>query len=481
MGEPLHGVRATLIRSKEPALQGSCTHDWVESGRRGPAPHHSGSQSTEPIFSRSCPAFASKMHKKEKGNVAEGRSTLGLARFQLRRSISCLPLLRQTSLCPRQSVHPPWVPASTRALDEPDIWHGRTQCASAGRAWPDKAALCGRLPVPCHERCPPVPSPLGSTAQPEAAAPSGTGISPRQPRAGRFPMRQSSSAPAAQSSLVTNALRPSVLPSPPKHCSFLPTAAPLATLQLKECLSQELALAHTEEGGGTDQASPCATAAGSHPDPAAGRGHAVAPCCLGTAFPHAKQTSLVGLGWIHAEQVSPTQTYHQRDPAVHPQSFRDCPLALSPLTPLVGGTQSGEEGRGTGGAGCPQPGGPLCSRLRKRPPKPCSVHSSACTSHERAGAELRVPGWESHHSLTVSLLHSPAWQQGRTTFKGHRNEGVYHRPGPLLGRSRCAPGRSDGNGVTSPDCSGEAGTRLLTPAVEPAQRGDTLEKEEIYP
>lgn len=47
---------------------------------------------------------------------------------------------------------------------------------------------------------------------------------------------------------------------------------------------------------------------------------------------------------------------------------------LSPLTPLVGGTQFGEEGRGTGGAGCPQPGDPLCSRLRKRPPKPCSVH-----------------------------------------------------------------------------------------------------------
>lgn len=92
--------------------------------------------------------------------------------------------------CPPSTL-PPRVPASTRALDEPDIWHGRTQCASAGTAWPDKAALCGRLPVPCHERCPPVPSPPGSTAQPEAAAPSGTGISPRQPRAGHFPMYQS--------------------------------------------------------------------------------------------------------------------------------------------------------------------------------------------------------------------------------------------------------------------------------------------------
>lgn len=54
----------------------------------------------------------------------------------------------------------------------------------------------------------------------------------------------------------------------------------------------------------------------------------MAPSCLGTASPHAKQTGLVGLGWIHAELLPPTQTYHQRDPAVHPQSFRDCPLAL---------------------------------------------------------------------------------------------------------------------------------------------------------
>lgn len=31
-------LRATLIKSKGPALQGSCTHDWVVSGRRGPGP-----------------------------------------------------------------------------------------------------------------------------------------------------------------------------------------------------------------------------------------------------------------------------------------------------------------------------------------------------------------------------------------------------------------------------------------------------------
>lgn len=172
-------------------------------------------------------------------------------------------------------------------------------------------------------RLPPAPLP-----SPREQLPPALGSHRASPALDIFPMHQSSSAPAAQSSLVTNTPCPWVFPSPPKRCPFLPAAAPPATLQLKECLSQELALAHTEEGGGTDQASPCATAAGSHPDPAAGRGHAVAPCCPGTASPHAKQTGLVGLGWIHAELVPPTQTSHQRDPAMHPQSFRDCPLAL---------------------------------------------------------------------------------------------------------------------------------------------------------
>lgn len=54
----------------------------------------------------------------------------------------------------------------------------------------------------------------------------------------------------------------------------------------------------------------------------------MAPCCLGTASPHDKQMSLVGLGCIHAKVVPPTQTFLQRDPAVHPQSFREGPLAL---------------------------------------------------------------------------------------------------------------------------------------------------------
>lgn len=85
----------------------------------------------------------------------------------------------------------------------------------------------------------------------------------------------------------------------------------------------------------------------------------MAPCCLGTASPHAKQTSLVGLGQIHAELVPAAQTYHQGDPAVHPPNLWGLSLStvgltpLSPLTPLVGGTQFGEEGRGTDGAGCP--------------------------------------------------------------------------------------------------------------------------------
>lgn len=267
------------------------------------------------------------MHKKEKSNVAEGRSALGLARFQLRRSISCLPLLTQTSLCPRQSVHPPHSLPGSLPRPEPLTSHtsgtaghnarlqgelGRTRqrCAAASLSLAMKGAPQCRLP----------PAPLPSPREQLPPAPGSHRAGPVH-----FPMHQSSSAPTAQSSLVTNTLCPSVFPSPPKHCPFPPTAAPPATLQLKECSSQELALAHTEEGGGTDQASPCATAAGSHPDPAAGRGHAVAPCCLGTASPHAKQTSLVGLGQIHAELVPAAQTYHQGDPAVHPQTFGDCP------------------------------------------------------------------------------------------------------------------------------------------------------------
>lgn len=81
--------------------------------------------------------IASKMRKKEKRNVAGGHGAVGPASVRLRRCISCLPSLTQTLLCPRQSVHPlhslPGSLPSTRALDKPDIWHGWTQCASAGK------------------------------------------------------------------------------------------------------------------------------------------------------------------------------------------------------------------------------------------------------------------------------------------------------------------------------------------------------------
>lgn len=140
--------------------------------------HRSGSQSTEPIFSRSCPAFASKMHKKEKSNVAEGRSALGLARFQLRRSISCLPLLTQTLLCPRQSVHPPHSLPGSLPRPEPLTSHtsgtaghnarlqgelGRTRqrCAAASLSLAMKGAPQCRLPpapLPSpREQLPPAP------------------------------------------------------------------------------------------------------------------------------------------------------------------------------------------------------------------------------------------------------------------------------------------------------------------------------------
>lgn len=38
MGGPLLGVNATLTRGKGAAPQGSCTHDQVVTGRRGPGP-----------------------------------------------------------------------------------------------------------------------------------------------------------------------------------------------------------------------------------------------------------------------------------------------------------------------------------------------------------------------------------------------------------------------------------------------------------
>lgn len=315
--------------------------------------------------------------RKKKRNVAEGCSALGLARFQLRRSISCLPSLTQTSLCPRQSVHPPHSLPGSLPRPEPltsqtsgtaghnarlqgQLGRTRQRCAAASLSPAMKGAPQCRLP----------PAPLPSPRQQLPPAP---GSHRASPVLDIFPCTK---ACLAQSSLVTNTLCPSVFPSPPKHCPFPPTAAPPATLQLKESLSQELALAHTEEGGGTDQASPCAAAAGSHPDPAAGRGHAMAPSCLGTASPHTKQTGLVGLGWIHAELVPPTpERPCCAPPILQGLSFSTVGLIpLSPLTPLTGVTQSGEEGRGTGGAGCSWPGDPLCSGLRKRPPQPCSIH-----------------------------------------------------------------------------------------------------------
>lgn len=134
--------------------------------------HRSRSQSTEPIFSRSCPAFASKMHKKEKSNVAEGRSALGLARFQLRRSISCLPLLTQTSLCPRQSVHPPHsLPGS---LPRPEPLTSQTS-GTAGH----NARLQGQLGR-TRQRCAPASLSPAMKGAPQCRLPPAPLPSPRQ-------------------------------------------------------------------------------------------------------------------------------------------------------------------------------------------------------------------------------------------------------------------------------------------------------------
>lgn len=179
--------------------------------------HTAGARS--PFLSGPAPLIASKMHKKEKKKSHWGCAAAGLASVQLRRSISCLPSLMQTSLCPRQSVHPqPSLPRSlpsTRALSEPDIWHGWTQCA-AGQG----SAV---QPLPQHERCPPVPSP-------PAPLPSSWGQLPWHPELTTDTFQRTAAhSPAAERSRATNTL----------CCLALrPITAPLSTSPLQGCLTR---------------------------------------------------------------------------------------------------------------------------------------------------------------------------------------------------------------------------------------------------
>lgn len=268
---------------------------------------------------------------------------MGLASVQLRRSISCLPSLMQTSLCPRQSVHPlPSLPGSlpsTRALDEPDIWHGWTQCESAGelsRTRQRCAATSPSLGMKGAPRCrlPAAPLPSPWEQLPPAPAPHRS-----SPMTDIFPCTEARKLPLPKPALpqMHSVTWFSLLPTP-----VLPTTAPLATSLLEACLSQEPA--SPAAGKEVVQTKPLLVpfTAGNHPDPAAGRGHTMALCCPGTASPHAKQTGLVALGRVDAELVPPAQTCHQRDPAAHPESFGkyrgDCPQATGLCTPLRQGT-----------------------------------------------------------------------------------------------------------------------------------------------
>lgn len=254
-----------------------------------------------------------------------------------------------------------------------------------------------------------------------------------------------------------------------------PTAAPPATLLLNGCLSQEPALARSREGGGTDQASPSATTAGSHPDPAAGRGHTTVLCCPGTASPRAKQTGLVALGRVDTELVPPAQTCCQRHLAAHPQSFGqdrggDRPQATGLCTPPRQGTHCGAYPAVPShpfGWGCSIWGGRWGHRQRWLPSSLVILsaldqgkvpqNSAPCTSrmnrptrqnlHQSGGSpepsSVQQAGEATTALQCLCCTSQPCSREGQL-FKRRQKEGVYSWQGPLLRRSRRAPGRGDG-------------------------------------
>lgn len=268
--------------------------------------------------------IASKMHKKEKRNVAGGQGAVGLAGVQLRHSISCLPSLMQTSLCPRQSVHPlPSLPGSlpsTRALDEPDIWHGWTQCASAGEPGRTRQRCAASSPsfgMKGAPRCrlPPAPLPSLWEQLPLSPGPHRSG-----PMTDIFPCTEARQLPLQKAALpqMCSVSRFSLLLIP-----VPPAAAPPATSLLEGCLRGRrwcrlsLSLCHCcwQPPGSCRREGTCC-------GPAL-PGHCLSPC----------QTGLVALGRVDAKPVPPAQTCHQRDPAAHPQSFRQDRAGTVPKPP----------------------------------------------------------------------------------------------------------------------------------------------------
>lgn len=229
------------IHCEGAAPQGSCTHSWAVS-RRGPGcAGHCGRAWLTGLEHGACSLqpVASKMQSESSSSAAGGRGAVGLAGIQLRRSISCLPSLVQTSLCPRHSAHPlrslPGSLPSPIARDQADIWPRKTQCVcSAGQGSavrpPPLLAINGA------PRCRLPPAPLPSPREPQLRPAPGPHHSPAM---GTFSCTKAHQPPLQKQPChkhVVTWLSPVLLTPIPA------ATAPLDTSLLQRCRSQDPAL-----------------------------------------------------------------------------------------------------------------------------------------------------------------------------------------------------------------------------------------------
>lgn len=199
-----------------------------------------------------------------------------------------------------------------------------------------------------------------------------------------------------------------LLGSPSRHCSSVHLAAP-------GVLDQEL---HRHwDGGGAAQASPCATIAGSHPDPAAGRGHGTACAAWPLPLPVPNQR----VWWLWAG-LTPSWCLQPRS------VLRETLL----LTPVLWTGQSGD---------CPQ-ATELCTRPRQG--THCRAHPLSLLTPSAAGAQIWGGRWG--HRLSCSLVMLPAADQGIAPQSSapHRiNPSTAQSPEPM-------PARPVGEATTAP-------------------------------
>lgn len=383
---------------------------------------------------------------------------VGLASVQLKHSISCLPSLTQTSLCPRQSVHPRRSLAeslpSTGALEQPDIWQGWTQCAAVGRLGrtrqrcaPGSPSLGMKGAPRCH--LPPAPLPGSSLQHWDLTVP-----------ASRWTFPQAPKPPCHEHALVMDGL------SLPPRTPIRLGADPPATSLLEGCWSP-----------------------GDGPHPWWGRrwhrpSFSLCQCCWqpprsrcregthrGLALPghclSPRQTNgFGGFGQDCAELVPPAQTCHQRDPAAHP--------------PFSGQDRAGTVPRLLGASPCP------CSALwlwmpssgRKVEAQVAPVAQQPADPHCSAPCTSRMPEPTQRSPAPAGRDPEPSWVRGAgegstapqagsragRLCRRHQKEGVYRLRGPLLGRSRRAPGRGHGERSHQPRPLRRGRDALLTSA-----------------